>query len=270
MIALLDNTPLHLVRLNVDQYHKMLTEGILEEGAPIELLDGLLVYKDRRSSRDVPVTTEPHVYVEVEGCELPIVSLSVDQYHGMLRAGILEEGSPIELIDGLLTWKDRSATGEDFMTVSPRHSATIKILLRILGRMLEGRGVHLMSQQPVALRAQQEPEPDICVIEGVEEDYVMHHPGPRDVALLIEVADSSLGGDRGRKCEAYAAAGIASYWIVNLLNDCVEVYSNVIVENRTYASLDVYHVEQAVPFTILGTNYALPVSSIFPPADTDI
>lgn len=274
MNALLDNRPLHLVELDVDQYHRMLQAGVVDEGAPIELLNGLLVFKGRRDNGDVPITSEPHVYVDVDGCELPLVQITVDQMYEMVRAGIIEEGSPIELIDGLLVYKDRSGHGEDFMTVSsqhafsPQHALAIKLLLRQLNRLLAGPPVHLISQQPVTLLENQQPEPDVTVVAGREEDYGEHHPGPTDVVLIVEVADSSLSADRRRKLELYAQASIPQYWIVNLRNQSIEVYTQPLVDEQTYLSLAVFRSGVMLPFVVAGQPFELDPALLFPSQPT--
>ena len=56
----------------------------------------------------------------------PFVPINVEQYHQMIRLGILPEGAPVELIDGLLVWKDRSARGGAPMPHDPRHALTLK------------------------------------------------------------------------------------------------------------------------------------------------
>ena len=68
------------------------------------------------------------------------------------------------------------------------------------------------------------PEPDIAVVRGTEEDYADHHPGPADLALVIEVADSSVSTDRSTKQRLYATSGVTQYWLVNLQESQVEVY----------------------------------------------
>jgi Uma2 family endonuclease len=67
-----------------------------------------------------------------------------------------------------------------------------------------------------------EPEPDL--FWAVQGDYFKRHPEPHEVLLLIEVAESSLPIDRGVKLGVYAEAGIADYWIVNLIDQQIEVY----------------------------------------------
>ena len=64
------------------------------------------------------------------------------------------------------------------------------------------------------------------MVRGDSDDYTDHHPGPEDVALIVEVAESSLSRDRGEKRDNYGRAGIPVYWIVNLVNRQLEVYSN--------------------------------------------
>ncbi len=71
-----------------------------------------------------------------------------------------------------------------------------------------------------------EPEPDLCVVRGERDDYTDHHPSPADIALIVEIADSSLARDRGEKRDNYARAGIPLYWIVNLVGRQLEVSSN--------------------------------------------
>lgn len=81
-----------------------------------------------------------------------------------------------------------------------------------------------LSPSPVTL-ATSEPEPDVAVVRGSDDDYPDRHPGSDDVALRVEVSDTSLRRDRGFKKAIYAKARIAVYWIVNLIDWRVEVYA---------------------------------------------
>jgi Uma2 family endonuclease len=74
--------------------------------------------------------------------------------------------------------------------------------------------------------AESEPEPDLAVVRGDENTYLHRHPGPADVALLVEVADSTLDRDRADKARIYGQAGVPVYWIVNLVDRQVEVYTS--------------------------------------------
>jgi len=109
------------------------------------------------------------------------------------------------------------------MSHGPRHAFTLKRLQRQF-RQVEEEGFHLHSQLPVTLDGIQEPEPDLAVVRGREEDYEQRHLGPADIAAILEVSDSSLALDRTSKQRLYANAAIAIYWIVNLVENQVEVY----------------------------------------------
>ena len=69
-----------------------------------------------------------------------------------------------------------------------------------------------------------EPEPDVVLLKPAPDDYASHHPTPDDVFLLIEISDSTLDFDRGKKLQIYARAGISEFWIVNLQDSTIEVY----------------------------------------------
>jgi Uma2 family endonuclease len=183
----------------------------------------------------------------VAGMLRQIAPLTVEQYEAMIERGILEEGAPIELIEGLLIRKDRAAAGEDPMTVGPRHANAIAKITRLAGRF-ERLGHHVRTQSPVRMPPHSEPEPDIAIAKGALEDYPERHPGPRDLACAIEVADSSLRIDRTTKLAVYAEAGLNQYVIVNLVDDEVEVHTDPIPAERRYKTRTVFTGEQ--PLTL--------------------
>ena len=83
-----------------------------------------------------------------------------------------------------------------------------------------------------------EPEPDVTIVQGSRRDYKDHHPGPKDIHLIIEIADTSLAQDRDIKKPLYAQAQLQEYWIINL-NDCqVEVFSKPV--NNDYMEKKVF------------------------------
>ena len=120
-----------------------------------------------------------------------VVPLTVEQYHQMIEHGILPEGEPIELLQGQLVEKDRSATGEDPMTVGHGHSWVVTEL-ESLGPKLRRLGCHIRVQQPVSVSPIDEPEPDAAVVLGLNALYRQRHPKAADVLCVVEVADSSL------------------------------------------------------------------------------
>jgi hypothetical protein len=107
-----------------------------------------------------------------------LMPLTVEQYHTMLEAGILVDGDPYELLKGMLVRKDRSAAGEDPMTIGTEHTWVVQKLAKLepqLGRL----GCHMRNQQPVSLPPYDEPEPDGAIVVGTEDDYKQRHPTPR-------------------------------------------------------------------------------------------
>jgi hypothetical protein len=86
-------------------------------------------------------------------------------------------------------------------------------------------GWHVRSQEPVTL-ADSEPEPDVAVARGEITDYRRRHPSPQETALVIEVSDVTLRRDRGTKKRIYARARIPIYWVINLIDVRIEVYTN--------------------------------------------
>ncbi|MBV8488423.1 MAG: Uma2 family endonuclease [Planctomycetaceae bacterium] len=146
--------------------------------------------------------------------------INVGEYERLASAGILDDPR-VELIDGILERK---------MTKLPRHPVVTEHLRRRLESLLptDEKGAalwHIQQEDPVRIPDFDEPEPDLALVRGDIDAYRTHHPGPRDVELVVEVAESSLERDRTRKLAIYARAGIPSYWIVNLISDQVEVYT---------------------------------------------
>ena len=180
------------------------------------------------------------------GTAPPLVPITVEQFQQMILNGIFQDGDPIELIDGLLVRKDRSARGEHLMTHNPRHALLVSRLQRFLMSACEAAGCYLRIQIPVVLGSINAPEPDVAVVRGTEEDYADRHPGPADLELMIEVADSSLGTDRSTKQRLYATAGVPQYWLVNLPESQLEVYEQPDAATGKYARKTIHAAGQTV------------------------
>lgn len=158
-------------------------------------------------------TSDPH------GEPGALYRLSFDQYMQMGQVGILTKEDRVVLLDGLLVNK---------MTKYPPHVLSKKLVDAALRDRLP-EGWHVAQEDPLALpggadAADSAPEPDISVLRGSIRDYKEKTPGPGDVALVVEVADSSVRKDR-KGLARYAHAGIPVVWIVNLQSRCVEVYT---------------------------------------------
>ena len=184
------------------------------------------------------------------GTGLPLVPISLDQYQHMIDSGILLDGDSIELLDGLLVRKDRSGCGGDIMTHHPRHALLIKRLQRLFIPVCESVGWHVQIQLPVALTNFNAPEPDVAIVRGTEENYADRHPGPSDLLVVIEVADSSLSIDRTTKQRLYATAGIPKYWVINLPESLVDVYESPDAAAGKYARQTTYVMGQTISWSI--------------------
>ena len=173
----------------------------------------------------------------------PIFKLTVDQYHELIRSGKITEQDPVELIDGILVFK---------MPKNARHSTSDGLLRRELERLLPPEW-HYRAQEPVTL-ADGEPEPDGAVVRGRIEDYASAHPGPADVGLIIEIADTSVERDRGIKLRSYARAAIPTYWILNLVERRLESYSvpDGAADPPLYRRTVVFAPDSSVPVILAG------------------
>jgi len=186
---------------------------------------------------------------------VPVGRLSVEKYHEMIRQGILTENDRFELLDGILVRK---------MTINPPHALATELLREVLNGVLP-EGWHVKSQRPLTLAAS-EPEPDGMVVRGKLRDYGDRHPSPSEVALVIEVADATLATDRTLKMALYAQAGIPVYWIVNLIDRRIEVYTEPTgAERPTYAAPRDYGPGDEVPLVIAGKDvHHVPVNDLLP------
>ena len=144
----------------------------------------------------------------------PIFRLTVDQYHDLIERGKLTSDDPVELIEGMLVFK---------MPKYPPRATVTGCLADLITPALP-KGWFLRTQEPITLN-DGEPEPDATIIRGRRRDYSTRHPGPDEIGLVVEVADSTLKRDRGMKLRSYARAGIICYWIINLIDQQIEVYT---------------------------------------------
>ncbi|MCX7672798.1 MAG: Uma2 family endonuclease [Thiobacillaceae bacterium] len=133
------------------------------------------------------------------------------KYEQMVEAGIFGPEDRLELLDGELI---------EMAPQKSRHATAISLLAAALQTCFD-QDHHLRVQMPLALDEYSEPEPDLAVVPGSPRDYRDAHPGR--AALVIEVAESTLAYERGRKLAAYARAGIPEYWILDLGSETLEV-----------------------------------------------
>jgi Uma2 family endonuclease len=187
----------------------------------------------------------------------PLARLTVERYEAMVDSGILTKHDRFVLINGYLVTK---------VTKNPPHVlATENVRISLDG--LISSEWWIRSEAPVRIPNYNEPEPDVSVARGPRNGYAKRHAGPADLAMVVEVAESSVSEDR-KLARVYGPAGIPVYWIVNLKANQVEVYT---APRRTgYAKRRVFRVGQSVPVVIDGIEVGrIAVDEILPPSESD-
>ena len=141
---------------------------------------------------------------------------TIEEYHQLVDIGFFSENERIELIRG------------EIIEMAPKrtsHSVCNSILFGELYKLL-GERANVRGQEPITLPNNSEPEPDVVIAEKKPDNYLSAHPTAADIILVIEISDSTLKYDRDTKLSVYAEAGIDNYWIVNLIDNHLEVYTN--------------------------------------------
>jgi len=169
---------------------------------------------------------------------------SLDDYHRMIDLGILTEEDKVELLEGWIVPK---------MPRNPPHEDAIQNTDYLLRDILP-KGWRVRVQSPVTIAlAESEPEPDIYV-HLVSRRKRPRHPEPRDTALVIEVSDSTLAQDRAVKQKIYARGRVPVYWIINIGDRQIEVFSDPTGPSPKpkYRDSQIYRNGESVPVIIAG------------------
>lgn len=140
--------------------------------------------------------------------------LSVDDFHRMGEAGILNEDDRIELIDGEMI---------EMAPIGVLHASVVNELSQMLNAAI-GRLALVSVQNPITLPPLNEPQPDIAVLKPRADKYRHALPSAADILLVIEVADTTLRYDRDIKIPLYARHGIVEVWLVDLQSESVIVH----------------------------------------------
>ena len=187
--------------------------------------------------------------------------VSVEQFHALLDAGAFpNDGAQTELIDGEIREKP---------VPEPLHSGTVRRVWKAIEPLLPN-GWEVRLQDSVTFLTS-EPLPDLTVVPEDEQEWFTRHPSAADCAVLIEVSDSTLALDRGRKLRMYAAAGVSPYWIVNLIARQIEVYDRPTPGGGTDADPPGYRRRDVSPgetltFACGGVTVTLDAADLLPPA----
>lgn len=174
--------------------------------------DPLMTSAARTTRKPTPTRAAPAPAVAAFG--RPLHRFSVEDYHRMMDLGLIRKEHRCVLIHGLLVEKP---------PINPPHATSVCRVMKFF-LTLFGLDAAVRVRLPITL-SDSEPQPDLVLASGTNEEYTARHPGPQDIVFLIEVADSSVEIDRGTKLALYAGAGIVQYWVVDLTARRVEVYT---------------------------------------------
>ncbi|MFO0803015.1 MAG: Uma2 family endonuclease [Gemmataceae bacterium] len=181
---------------------------------------------------------------------------TVVEYRKMLEAGILFEGEKVELLEGLVVEKG--------VRNQPHENGLRRLSIRFPRYLPSG---YILQVQGAIRLSDSEPEPDGAVIRGDETTCDNHFPGPDDLPLLIEVSDSTLGRDRRDKGRMYSRSNVPIYWIVNVADGWIEVYTNPdpAANPPAYLNRRDYLPGQDVPLILDGVQVStIPAADLLP------
>jgi Uma2 family endonuclease len=176
---------------------------------------------------------------------------SVDSYDQAVAAGVFGPEPRVELLDGEVF---------EVPPMLPGHAATITRLINLLTDQLDRAEWNVRSQLPVRLDDSSEPEPDVCVVRGPASRYDNRHPEASDLALVIEVSDTTLGFDRRVKLPRYGASAVPEVWIVSLPEHAIHRFTDPRPAGRTYGANEVFEPGSRVRATAVPLE--VPVDSI--------
>ncbi|MFM9264247.1 Uma2 family endonuclease [Tychonema sp. BBK16] len=139
---------------------------------------------------------------------------TVQEYHLMSEAGVFANNERVELIEGEII---------QMAAIGKRHAARVDRLARLFSQISESLVIFRV-QNPICLNNKSEPQPDIALVQPRADFYEESLPNSQDILLLVEVADSTVNYDRDVKVPNYSRSGIQEVWLVDLVENCLEVY----------------------------------------------
>jgi Uma2 family endonuclease len=178
---------------------------------------------------------------------------TVAEYHRMGEVGLLNEDSPVELIEGEIIEKE--------WPISSQHAGAVRHLIALTHRDIPAKGKYIVSvHNPIVLNDYNEPEPDLALLRWRDNFYVDAHPGPQDVILVIEVADATACYDRDVKVPLYARYGIEEVWLIDIRQRQLEIYRDP--AHGQYRQRDCRRAGQIAP--ILCPDAVIDLAELFP------
>jgi Uma2 family endonuclease len=180
---------------------------------------------------------------------------TVDQYHQMIDAGVFDKYDRVQLLEGRIV---------DKMTHKPPHDVSVDLTQTAIAALLPADW--RVRCQSAITTSDSEPEPDIAVVRGPARRYSQRHPRPRDIGLIVEIGDATLRDDQTIQYRIYARSRIPVYWILNLVDEKVEVYTKPKGGKKPrYEDRRDYAKDESVPLVIAGKLLGtIPVRDLLP------
>jgi len=172
-----------------------------------------------------------------------ILRFTAAEYNRLTEIGFFTPSHRVELLEGLQVTK---------MAHNELHATVLDLLEELLAKMLTTPWT-FRTQRPVVLSGDNMPEPDLVVVPSPKRRYFRAHPSANEIALVVEVSGTTLEQDRGLKQRIYARNRLPAYWIVNLLESCIEVYTQPRAgKTASYRRIKVYGRDEVVPVDLRG------------------
>jgi Uma2 family endonuclease len=141
--------------------------------------------------------------------------ITATEYHRLGEEGFFEDGERVELLEGEIVPMNPIGLG---------HAARVKRASFAFLPLFARRSVIVSVQDPIALDNLSEPEPDLALLKFRADFYLEAMPTPRDIFLVVEVADTTLRRDREEKIPLYGMRGIRESWLIDLNSEIVYIY----------------------------------------------
>jgi Uma2 family endonuclease len=179
-------------------------------------------------------------------------AFTVDEFLKLDQIHFFGPEERLELIDGEI---------RAMSPINPRHAAIVGDLVTFFHGQL-GKDWLVRGQTPIRLQNDSLPQPDVCILKAKADRYSKAHPTAKETALVIEVADTSIYTDLGRKKEMYATAGIPEYWVFDLGENILECFRNP--QDGVYQNHSRLQAKDCAKSTALGTE--VPLAEFLSPA----
>ena len=196
------------------------------------------------------------------GVSPPPPTLTTAEFERQSLTGAYPPEWDVELLDGTLVLRDARDDSGDLTTMGPLHSHFTTLLRELLAAPGKEAGCHYREEKPIAIPPRNGPRPDGALVRGASADYLDRNPGPAEIVLTIEVAHSSLDHDRTTKARIYAAAGLSTYWLLNVADRTLEVRTDPDPAAGTYRSTVTLTAADTATLPLPGGPVALPLADL--------